>query len=105
VEFGGGVPQPCLTIRIVRARLDVALFVFDDECAVSQVRPAVVEDDRRERWTGPGRRRDAGDPLHDAPHPLKTGAVISPEAGARHDCRLEDRYVDTVGARRCNSCA
>jgi len=44
-EFGRGVPQPCFTIRIVRERLYVALLVFDDECAVSQVRPAVVEDE------------------------------------------------------------
>src|ERR1700739_1514254 len=84
-EFGGGVPQPCLTIRIVRERLDLALFVFDDECAVSQVRPAVVEDDRREHWTGSGRRRDAGDSLHDAHHPLNRGPMSSRKAGARHE--------------------
>ena len=39
---------------------------FDDESAVSQMRPAVVEDDRRERWSRSGRRRDAKDALYDA---------------------------------------
>jgi hypothetical protein len=47
-EFGRGVPQPCLTTRIVCERLDFALFVFHDKCAVPQVRPPVVEDDRCE---------------------------------------------------------
>ena len=32
--------------------------------------------------------------LHDAPHPLNTGAAPSPQAGARHESRLEHRHVN-----------
>src|SRR6476661_2109678 len=93
-EFGGGLPQPCLTLRVVRERLDVALFGLDDVCAAAQVRPAVVEDDRCEYGTGFGRRRDAGDSRRSAGHPLHCGAVVSRNAGAWHESRLEHRYVD-----------
>jgi hypothetical protein len=44
-EFGCGFPQPCITNRILRKGLHVAFLVFDDECTVSEMRPAVVEDD------------------------------------------------------------
>src|SRR6185369_16447314 len=87
-EFGGRLPQPCLTLRIVRERLDVALFGLDDECAVAQVRPAVVEDDRCEYGTGFGRRRDSGDSGRSAGQPLHCWAVVPRKAGAWHESRL-----------------